>query len=226
MSETVPGYIQQAFDRERVDARTRIPNAGDATVLRTLTVRMYGRIAELQQRVIADESVPVACTAGCAHCCSQRVEVRAYEAFVLAQFVQNKVDAPRRAQILRGLSDNMRRIAPLTREQHVRAGIACALLENGVCTVYDARPAACRKYYSVSVATCQAAAQDPAAPLSGPLEHDNLRLAGNAIALGFAKGAEEAGFNSDLYELHAALTAALVSTKPEKRYRDRKKPFV
>jgi Fe-S-cluster containining protein len=226
MSETVPADIQAAFDLERERARSDVAQAKDAAASRTLTVRMYGRLSALQQQVISREAVPVACVTGCAYCCSQRVEVRAYEAFVLAQFILTRKDPAQRDLLLGRLSENLCHIAPLTRAQHVRAGIACALLHEGACSVYEARPAACRKYYSVSVDTCRAAAADPDAPLSGPLEHDNLRFAGNAIALGFAKGAEEAGFNTDVYELHGALKAALDSNKPEKRYRDGKKPFV
>jgi Fe-S-cluster containining protein len=120
----------------------------------------------------------------------------------------------------------LRRISPLTSAQHIRAGIACALLEDGACSVYQGRPAACRKYYSISVETCKSAFKDTSAPIVGPLEDEQVRLAGNAVALGFAKGIEDAGLDSTLYELHFALRQALTNPKAEKRYRDGKKPFV
>jgi Fe-S-cluster containining protein len=226
MSEFVPAPIQAAFDRECVTARAAVRLAKDPVAHRTLTVRMYGRLAELQQQVIVQEKVAVACRSGCSYCCSQRVEMRPYEAFVLADFIQTRFDAGQRARMQRRLDENLKKIAVMHREQHVQAGIACALLEDGICSVYEGRPAACRKYYSVSVDTCRAAYDNPAAPLSGPLEHDNLRFAGNAVALGFAKGLNDAGYNTDMFELHQALKLALDSNKPEKRYRDGKKPFV
>lgn len=226
MSEIVPAPIQVAFDRERTAAREAATVAKDPAAHRSLTVRMYGRLAELQNQVIAQEKVAVACRRGCVYCCSQRVEMRPHEAFVLASFVQTRFDPRQRESMQMRLDANLAKISTLSREQHVRAGIACALLVDGSCSVYEARPAACRKYFSQSVDTCRAAYEAPAAPLTGPLEHDNLRFAGNAVALGFAKGISEAGYNTDLFELHQALKIALESNKPEKRYRDGKKPFI
>ena len=118
------------------------------------------------------------------------------------------------------------RIATLSREQHVRAGIPCALLEDGVCSAYEARPATCRKYHSVSVETCRDAFSDTSAPLTGEIEHEQVRLAGNAVALGHAKGLEDAGYDATLYELHYALHRALTDPKAEKRYRRGKRAFV
>lgn len=226
MSEIVPAPIQAAFDRERITSRDAARLAREPAEHRALTVRMYGRLAQLQHQVIAQEKVAVACQRGCVYCCSQRVEMRPHEVFVLAGFIQARFDSRQRVDMQARLDENLARIADLTREQHVQAGIACALLVDGSCSVYEARPAACRKYYSVSVDTCRSAFENPAAPLIGPLEHDNLRFAGNAVALGFAKGISEAGYNTDLFELHQALKLALGSNKPEKRYRDGKKPFV
>ena len=92
--------------------------------------------------------------------------------------------------------------------------------------VYEARPAACRKYYSVSRNVCRDAFNDTSAPLTGEIEHETVRLAGNAVALGYSKGLEDAGYDTALYELHFALRKALADPKTEKRYRNRKRPFV
>ena len=53
-----------------------------------------------------------------------------------------------------------------------------------------------------------------------------MRLAGNAVALGFAQGREDAGFDATVYELHFALRQALASSRAERRYRDGKRAFV
>jgi Fe-S-cluster containining protein len=187
---------------------------------------MYGRLATLQAQTIAEVGAPVACEAGCHFCCHLRVEIRPYEAFVLAHHVRTSLTATQQAALSAALEANLARIAPLTSEQHVRAGIPCALLKDGRCSVYAARPAACRKYYSISLATCHAAHAQPHAPLGGAIEHDTVRLAGNAIALGYAKGVEDAGLDAQPVELHFALRAALVNDKAEKRWRAGKKPFV
>jgi Fe-S-cluster containining protein len=216
--------LQAAFDRERSDARAR--ERVDAAAARTHTVRMYGRLAALQTQVMADEKVGVACTRGCSYCCHLRVEIRPHEAFVLAQHIQTVSSPEQRARIAVRIEDNLGRIASLSRDEHVRAGIPCALLEADACSVYEARPATCRKYHSVSVVVCRAAFDDTAAPLIGEIEHEQVRLAGNAVALGYAKGVEEAGYDAALYELHYALHRALNDPKAERRYRHGKKAFV
>lgn len=216
--------LQAAFDRERKEARAE--KLADAASARASTVRMYGRLAKLQDGVIARRRIEVACARGCSYCCHLRVEIRPHEAFALAHHVRTKFDAARRARVLARLEENLQRIALLAPQQHIRAGIPCALLENGMCSVYDARPAACRKYYSVSVKTCRDAFADTSAPLTGELEDEELRFAGNAVALGYAKGLEDTGRDIALYELHYALSKALAEPKAEPRYRRGKRPFV
>lgn len=223
MNSPVSADMQATFNREREDARSR--KVADAPAARMQTMRMYGRLAALQSEVIANHAVKVACARGCSYCCHLRVEIRPHEAFVLAQHIQSKFTSAQQVPAIERIEENLKRIAPLTADQHIRAGIACALLVDGVCSAYESRPAACRKYYSVSVDTCRDAFNDTSAPVTGPLEHEQVRLAGNAVALGYAKGLELAGHDSTLYEFHFALHAALTKTKASKRYRDGKKPF-
>jgi hypothetical protein len=218
MTETVTPALQDAFDRERRD--------GSRGADETRTVRMFGRLAALQAEVIAEQRVDVACERGCSYCCHLRVEIRPHDAFVLARHIQSRFSAERQMQVLARLTATLRRIAPMSAAQHIRAGIPCALLEDGACSAYEGRPATCRKYYSVSVATCRDAFADTAAPLTGELEDERVRLAGNAVALGYAKGLEDAGYDATLYELHFALYKALTDPKAGKRYRQRKKAFV
>jgi Fe-S-cluster containining protein len=224
VSSAVSLQLQVAFNREREEARAN--KSVNAAAARAHTVHMYGRIAALQADVVAQGKVELACERGCSYCCHLRVEIRPHDAFVLAQHVQARFSAGQRARTLARIEETLARIAPLTPDQHIRAGIPCALLEDGVCSAYEARPATCRKYYSVSVETCRNAFNDTAAPLTGKIEDEQVRLAGNAVALGYAKGLEDAGYDATLYELHYALHRALTSPKAETRYRNRKRPFV
>lgn len=224
MDSPVLPEFQAAFDRERRDARKAKP-AGAAEA-RAQTVRMYGRLAALQSDVIASKSLTIACRRGCSYCCHLRVEIRPHDAFVLASHIDAKFDAQRRARALARIEENLARIAALSAQDHIRAGIPCALLEDGVCSVYEARPATCRKYYSLSLDVCRNAFNDTSAPLTGDIEDEQVRLAGNAVALGYAKGLDDAGYDSALYELHYALHKALSDPRTEKRYRRGKRAFV
>ena len=216
--------LQDAFDRERRQARSEKPT--NATAADAQTIRMYGRLAALQADVIARTGVEVACTRGCHYCCHLRVEIRPHEAFVLAHHIETRFTPAQRARTVERIERTLRLVAPMSADDHVRAGIPCALLEDGVCSVYEARPATCRKYYSLSVTTCRDVFNDTAAPLTGELEHEQLRRAGNAVALGYAQGMEDAGFDIARYELHDALHKALTDPRTEKRYRRGKRAFV
>lgn len=224
MTESVSADLQAVFERERTAARTT--PARDADAVRTQVVRMYARLEREQLAVIASSKLALACERGCNYCCHQRVEVRPYEVFVMADHIRARMTAEQQAEVKLRLAANLTRIAPLAPLQHTHAGIPCALLMDGACSIYDARPAACRKYYSLSVDTCRTAFLHPAEPLSGPLEDDALRLAGNAVALGYARGLEESGRDANRYELHAALLEAMENPKAAKRYRNAKKAFV
>ena len=226
MTQAIPEELQRAFEREREQSQQDARRNRTPAASRGLTIRMYGRLAELQTSTIARHAVQVACERGCNYCCHLRVEIRPHEAFVLAQHIQSTFSEAQRAHVMARIDENRRRIASLSAEQHNRAGIPCALLEDGVCAAYDGRPAACRKYYSVSVDTCRDVFNDPSAPRHGPIEDDQVRFAGNAVALGFAKGLEDADYDTGLYELHDALHRALSHPKAEKRYRDGKRAFV
>lgn len=215
---------QLAFNQQRNEAQaTRFE---DDAAVRKQTIRMYGRLSELQNAVAMKNKVEVACRRGCNYCCHLRVEIRPHEAFVLAHHIQTKLTAEQRARALQRIERTLGRIESLAPEQHVHAGIPCAMLEDGVCAAYDARPAVCRKYHSVSVDTCRNAFEDPAAPLTGDIEDEHVRMAGNAVALGYAKGLEDAGYDARLYELHQALHRALTNPKAAKRYRQGKRAFV
>jgi Fe-S-cluster containining protein len=224
VNSLVAPELQAAFDREREEARAR--KSVDAAAARVQTLRMYGRLAAFQGDTIAQGQVELACKRGCSYCCHMRVEIRPHDAFVLSEHVQTKLKPEQRARAIARLEENLKRIAPLTPDQHMRAGIPCALLEEGICSVYEARPATCRKYYSVSVEICRSAFDDPSAPLTGEIEHEQVRMAGNAVALGYAKGLEDAGYNINTYELHYALHRALTNPKAETRYRKGKRPFI
>jgi hypothetical protein len=217
--------LQAAFDHERKEARAGKRYAAAAS--RMQTVHMYGRLAALQAEVGARDKVELACKRGCSYCCHLRVEIRPHEAFVLSQHIRATFNAEQRSRAMARIEENLRRIAALSPEQHVRAGIPCALLEEGICSAYEGRPATCRKYHSVAAETCRNAFNDTSAPLTGEIEHEQVRLAGNAVALGHARGLEDAGYDAALYELHYALHRALADLpKAEKRYRRGKRPFV
>lgn len=95
------------------------------------------------------------CRAGCSFCCFLTVETSAPEVFLIAE----RLRATRTAAQLALLRERLRRtsaaVRGLTPTGRVRAAIPCGLLENGLCSVHDVRPLACRSWNSRDVSACE-----------------------------------------------------------------------
>ena len=88
------------------------------------------------------------CVPGCDSCCHQMVMCSPFEVLAIARFLLETKSPPEIAAIEERLS----RLAQLPLDPAARLDRRhpCALLENGRCTAYDERPAACRTMLSAS----------------------------------------------------------------------------
>lgn len=202
-------------------ARAREP-AGLATAV----VRLHRRIDEVLAQTIANHALEVACRPGCGLCCHMRVEVSPAEAFHLAAWLRQR-RADRIDVILAALRHNVAVTHALGgAEARKRANLPCALLgEDGRCGAYEARPAACRRYHSTKLATCQASHARPGddgieAPMHAAVAHNG------AVLMEQARRAQEAqGLDAAAQDLNMALLEALVNPKSWRRWRDGKRAF-
>jgi len=118
-------------------------------------------VAELGARAVERQGERVSCRAGCAACCRQLVPLSAPEAAMIHELVE-ELPEPRRGQIkarfaaavarlreaglLEPLSDGGDPLLHRSEEAYFRLGIPCPFLENGNCSIYEARPSRCREY--------------------------------------------------------------------------------
>lgn len=80
------------------------------------------------------------CKKGCHFCCRQNVQISEAEAMVIVEYCEvNGIDIPRQ-YLLEQLKYGWREVAS--------ADVGwCVFLKDGECSIYPARPLACRKYY-------------------------------------------------------------------------------
>jgi len=98
----------------------------------------------------------IACRSGCAACCYMRVTALPPEIFNIARFVNESFSAERRAEVLDRIRSYVDSIAALPVEGRMRHVLACPFLsEEQSCTVYEARPLACRMHHSLSREACE-----------------------------------------------------------------------
>ena len=101
------------------------------------------------------EGRPAACRRGCAWCCHQAVFAVTHEQLYLKEYVQNHLPEEERSRIL----DRAREKSLLTLnrelEEQLKVRSACPFLREDNCSVYPARPMACRIYLSWSEKACR-----------------------------------------------------------------------
>ena len=96
----------------------------------------------------------IACKAGCASCCTQKVPVTPLEALVIAKHLQSQfpISLPKIKNNIRHNAEKYKNLKP----NHLGTKISCALLDNkGYCIAHAKRPARCQGYLSSSSAKCR-----------------------------------------------------------------------
>ncbi|HKQ36392.1 MAG TPA: YkgJ family cysteine cluster protein [Nitrospiraceae bacterium] len=153
-----------------------------------VTRRLGDEAAELEVRQAIEAGQTVSCRMGCAACCRMLVPLSAPESFALREYVA-QLPTDRRTLLLNRISDRKDRLTreglwdrlndlaeaarPVTDEEldpinqaYYALRMPCPYLDNEMCSIYEARPAACRELLVTSPAElCQDLTQNPVTPL-------------------------------------------------------------
>lgn len=172
------------------------------------------------QRMVDAET---ACGAGCSFCCSLRIDVRAHEVFAMVRSLKANRTDEQLESIRRGALAVSDRVVEMTDAERNASSIPCVLLMDGLCSVYDARPLACRRYFSASVEKCMELKADPGAPAE--IENPFVQGFGRHVANGVNNAFVRNGFDPYLYDLPSALFEALEDPMREQRWFARMKAF-
>ncbi len=175
--------------------KVRASRATDAAVI-------VHRLSDTTQRNARDK-IAVACRKGCAYCCHTVVSAMAPEVFRVARAVRNNPD------LLKDPPTLHRRLAVTANKPHEeRLGqkLPCALLVDGICSVYHDRPSVCRKTASTALDDCVRVFEGATTGWTSPRIND-VAAAASLYALSIALAAEGLDWNS--YELSGALAVAL-----------------
>jgi Putative zinc- or iron-chelating domain len=144
--------LAQRFGYEAVATTLGASNDVDACV--TLTTRINDLIEQAMASFEADGS-GIACRAGCNFCCHLRVMVLPHEAIALFRYLGSQMPKERAQAVRKRVLENAAQITRLAREGRTVTGLQCAFLVDGQCSAYEARPAACSGYHSLSKEKCQ-----------------------------------------------------------------------
>lgn len=180
----------------------------------------------LNDGIIEQKRVHLACGKGCSICCSLRVDVFAHEVFHLARHVRAHFTAEQQGRLLAGLAVHAQTVTAMTPFEHATTNLTCPMLEEGSCSIYLARPHSCRRHHSQDVAQCQYTFDHPT-DLETPAAHD--RELYRALTEAMHQNIEayaEAGFDYTIYELGSALHEALCEPSSWQRWLEREQAFL
>jgi Fe-S-cluster containining protein len=101
---------------------------------------------------------PMACAAGCPHCCVLNVSILLPEGLVIANRLREQLP-PAGLDALRGsLAAHCRRVRWMEDDERIYKQVACPLLDGaGNCTIHPVRPLVCRAVASYDRSSCREA---------------------------------------------------------------------
>jgi Fe-S-cluster containining protein len=211
----IRGILTQEYER----ARDEIRSGGARGAFDRSQHRHDARIAS------AADVGTLACRPGCTWCCYFTVDVRAVEVFSILDFVERTFTIDEKARVYAEVRANGAALKNLGESERTKRNIKCPFLNDGRCTIYAARPQACRNYHATNVAGCQKSYEEP----------DNLDIdpdfapwvyqAGTAHVDAFSTAMRDAGYDVSAYELNCALDAARSEPAARERFESRLRPF-
>ena len=203
---TVVEMARQAHEHFLADLRKR-------RVRNLLHTSRYANA--LADAVVASMPNPsVACAEGCASCCETYVTASIPEAIAIAAHVTTEATGQKRGALLTRLRELANARRGRTWDRITPA--PCAFLIDRRCSIYSARPLACRRYHALgSSAACDAYVVKGGGTFDGspPLADARRMDAVQAIAAELAEACRALKLESARVELSAAVL--LVLEKPD-----------
>lgn len=182
------------------------------SVIRFVNTVQRGVDKVVQDR--AQNGVKPDCRSGCSHCCHARVEAMPAEVFQIAHHVSRRADAARAEVIERLLAQ----VAATGNALLWKHRPPCVFLEAGLCSVYDLRPAVCRKAHSLDVRRCEAGSAEIPEDLG-------LVLDTEALIKGASGAYAQLGFEARGVELARGVLLALSDPTAEARWHKGERVF-
>lgn len=200
-----------AAEPTRVQMRQRLARARTP---RQLFAALQWGLDELDRTFDATAATvraSVACRAGCTACCQVPVDVQAHEVFFAAEHIQLHLSPQALEELIARLAAHRERVTAFAPGERDTSRAPCVMLAGGVCSIYAARPQACRVHHTSDAAVCDAHLIDPSIDITR-VYIPELRARMFAVMLGVDATLEEAGFDERAYDFGCALHEALTNS--------------
>ena len=196
------GKDEQAASLEAID-KVRQSAANHLGTNRDCAVDFVANLHRAVDRIMQQAGSQMECRIGCANCCSVRVEATEPEIFLIARVIRQLPED----QVLPILERLRNHVAVNDDMRHAD----CAFLEDKLCSIYEVRPAVCRRAHSLSVERCVSFA--PEIP-----QNLDILLRADVLMKGTAEAYRQVGLQSSAHELCLTVLLALSDETAEERW--------
>lgn len=152
----------------------------------------------------------IACRAGCGACCHVPIGLLAHEVLIVAHHVQIHFSPTDLDALIERTAVHRAAVAGRSNLERTLLRRPCALLKEGSCSVYEARPEACRSHHSHSAAACQTNIDNGNEAIDVYIPGVRGRMF--AVMLAIDQAVAEAGFDGQAYDFGSALHEALTNS--------------
>ena len=169
---------------------------------------LYAAIDGLNESIVAlseRQDKEVACQKGCHWCCHQTVYANSYELHFLSEKIKLRFSSEKISKYIEAAEAKFAVTSKMNEEEVSNYKSSCPLLENGACSIYDARPMACRIYLSTNLGTCLEFYQHPENKLNYPALIDFPLRAGRMMNQGFMAALKGVGIATAEFRLEEGL---------------------
>lgn len=206
-----PATMQAIYeDTEAIISSNRTPEGLSALVANALDTM------EAVWRDLEPDTAGYACKKGCSWCCHQSVMATAAEVLHAAKFLHDNLTPAEVLRLRDKVAARARQAEGLDNDQRMDRRIACAFLNEDICTIYPVRPLQCRGGYSEDAEYCrnllEHREETQAAVANGSLDGKYLllpKMLYDSAQLGMAGALSKDGLNSDPLDLATAMAIAL-----------------
>jgi Fe-S-cluster containining protein len=215
-SEPNAGDSAQRFGVEAVGATLGVSSDVDSCVA------LARRIDVLIEQAIETwqaEGAGIACRPGCNFCCHLRVMVFPHEAIALFRWLGSRIPKEQADGVRKRVLENAAHIGKLAREGRSPSNLPCAFLVDGECSAYEARPAACSGYHSLSKEKCEESYEHGGNLPEGIPVLEALRYVAAALDEGMDHALSHSKLSSTRIELNTAVAALIRNPALIQRWR-------
>ena len=203
------GEALALMESERKRVRKMAMTMSNPTFAITIFRSVHQQIDAVVESVVRNRPPGYfACRAGCSYCCKIRVSAFPAEVFGIARSVE-KFDTPCRKALMERLETHAALVHGAVADDF---SSQCPLLENDLCSVYEARPQACRTHMSLDVEACK----DESVPTIP--KDAMLSLKGAALTMGAKEGLSKYKQSNESAELGQCVLATLKDKTLEQRW--------